>query len=181
MEVLVRNAEGNLSTTDRDYAAKKLGRLDKYFHSAQKVEIVHREDKLKHKVEVTVFADGLTVRGEETDASVTAAIDLVAQKIEGRLRKLKSRLIDRHRKRGSKIPLGLEEAMVEEGNDDGIPHVIIRERKHFLLKPMSTDEAALELEMLSHPFFVFRNEQTGNVEVLYKRKDGAYGLIQPEP
>ncbi|MEQ1823035.1 MAG: ribosome-associated translation inhibitor RaiA [Fimbriimonadaceae bacterium] len=176
MEVLVRNAEGNVSAQDREYAAKKLGRLDRFFNAAQRVEMVHRTDKLGHRVEITVFADGYTIRGEEHDANLLAAIDKVGDKLEGRLRKLKTRLVDSHRKRGTeKLPPGLEEPHHEEH------HVEIKERKTFLLKPMSPDEAALQLEMVDHPFFIFRNEDTNRISVLYRRKDGRYGLLEPEP
>lgn len=179
MEVLVRNAEGNVSIKDREYAAKKLGRLDRYFHSAQKVEMVHRAEGLGHRIEITVFADGFTVRGEEHDNSLHAAIDKVSDKIETRLRKLKGRIITSHRRRGASAPPAFEEHYEDEEAE--IQHIEIRERKQFLLKPMSADEAALQMEMIAHPFFVFKNEDSGQIEVLYKRKDGKYGLIQPEP
>ena len=175
MEVLVRNAEGNLPGRDREYAAKKLGKLDRYFNSAHRVEIVHREFKLGHRIEITVFADGLTLRGEETDESIRAAIDKVADKMENRLRRVKSRLIKSHRRRGNAVPHALEEAEGAEPTDG----FAIRERKTFLLKPMSTEEASLQMELLGHPFFVFRNEETNQTEVLYRRADGGYGLLSP--
>ena len=177
MEVLVRNAEGNLSPKDREYAAKKLGKLDRFFNQAQRVEIVHREAKQGHRIEVTVFADGLTVRGEETDESVTAAIDLVSEKLDNRLRRLKSRIVHNHRRSGKTVPNGLLE---EPDLEPSAPPFEIKERKTFLVKPMSAEEAGLQMEMVGHPFFVFRNEDSGQVEVLYKRKDGKYGLLQPE-
>ncbi len=176
MEVLVRNADGNLSDNDREYAARKLGRLDRYFNQAQKVEIVHREQKDRHRVEVTVFADGFTVRGEETDASVRAAIDLVSEKLDGRLRRLKTRIVHNHRRRGKPVPNGI----AEEAPEPEDAPVEIRERKQFLVKPLSIEEAALQLEMIDHPFYVFKNESNNRIEVLYKRKDGKYGLLQPE-
>lgn len=175
MELLVRNAEGNLTKSDHDYAAKKLGKLDRYFHNAQKVEMVHREGKLDHRIEVTVFADGLTLRGEERDGSVQAAIDKVAEKMENRLRRLKSRLIKSHRHKGVSVPIGLED---EPPADSEEPRV--KERKTVLLKPMSVEEAGLQMEMLGHPFFVFSNVDSREIEVLYKREDGHYGLIVPD-
>ncbi|HRJ27019.1 MAG TPA: ribosome-associated translation inhibitor RaiA [Fimbriimonadaceae bacterium] len=177
MEVLVRNAEGNLPTHDREYASKKLGRLDRYFHQARKVEIVHREEKLLHHIEVTVFADHFTVRGEESDASIAAAIDKVAEKLENRLRRLKSRLVKNHRRKGSDVPKGLLEEHAEAEEEH---HVEIKERKQFLLKLMNVDEAALQMDLLDHPFFVFRNEDNGNLEVLYKRKDGRLTVFYVE-
>lgn len=179
MDVLVRNAEGNVSKIDREYAAKKLGRLDRYFNSAQKVEMVHRAERNGHRIEITVFADGFTIRGEEHDADLQAAIDKVSDKLENRLRKLKGRLIRAHRGRGNQgLPPALAEAATEPDED---AHIQIRERKQFLLKPMTADEAALQLEMVDHPFYVFKNEATQQFAVLYRRKDGKYGLIAPEP
>jgi putative sigma-54 modulation protein len=182
MDVLVRNAEGNVSIKDREYAAKKLGGLDRYFHQAQKVEMVHREDRNGHRIEITVFADGFTIRGEDTEPTIQAAIDRVHDKLEIRLRKLKTRLIDSHRRKGTPPPPALE-TVDEEQHDPMISNgaVNVRERKSFQLKPMSIDEAALQMEMVDHPFFVFKNEDTGGVEVLYRRNDGKYGLLQPEP
>lgn len=178
MEVLVRNAEGNLADRDRDYAAKKLGTLDRYFNQAQKVEIVHREMKQGHRVEVTVFADGFTVRGEEIDADVRAAIDLVSEKLDQRLRRLKRRMHDSYRRRGHTLPRAIVE--VAEPDHEQAPPFQVAERKQFLVKPMSAEEAALQLEMVGHPFFIFKNDENNHIEVLYRRKDGKYGLLQPE-
>jgi putative sigma-54 modulation protein len=176
MEVLVRNAEGNVSKRDREYAAKKLGRLDRYFHTAQKVEMVHREQGLTHRIEITVFADGFTIRGEERDFTVQAAIDRVSEKLESRLRKLKGRIISTHRRKGQAPP----PALMKDAKPHSNGHCEVAERKVFLVKPMSLDEAALQLEMLGHPFFVFKNEDTNQVAVLYRRKDKRYGLLEPE-
>jgi putative sigma-54 modulation protein len=182
MELLVRNAEGNLKPVDREYAAKKLGRLDKFLNKATKVEMVHREEKHSrhngHRVEITVFADGLCIRGEEYDTELRAAIDRVSDKLESRLMRFKGRLIDRHRRKGNNVPAALESLPDEE--PESSKRVEIREKKQFLLKPMTVDEAALQMEMVDHAFFVFRNEETGRFEVLYKRRDGRYGLLQPE-
>ena len=176
MDLLVRNAEGNLTEKDRDYAAKKLGKLDRYFHAAHKVEMVHREGKLDHRIEITVFADGFTLRGEEKDETVQAAIDKVADKMENRLRRLKSRIIKSHRHKGRPLPDGLA---ADEAETEGAEPKIV-EHKRVLLKPMSLEEAGLQMDMLGHPFFMFKNSSTNQTEVLYRRVDGNYGLITPE-
>ncbi|HCD99622.1 MAG TPA: ribosome-associated translation inhibitor RaiA [Armatimonadetes bacterium] len=178
MEVLVRNAEGNVSEKDREYAAKKLGRLSRYFNQAQRVEMVHREERDGHRVEITVFADGLTIRGEEHDSNLRAAIDHVSDKLENRLKRLKERMRKHVRRRGGELPPALAEG---EEEAEEVAEVRVKERKQFLLKPMTIEEAALQMEMLGHPFFVFKNRDTNAIEVLYKRKDGHYGLLQPEP
>lgn len=178
MEVYVRNTEGVVTDGDKEYAAKKLGRLDRYFNHAQKVELVHRAEKLGHHIEITVFADGMTIRGEEHDPSMHAAIDRVHDKLESRLRKFKGRLRDRHRRNGHHVPKGLAE---DNGVEEDVErHIAIVEHKHFLLKPMSADEAALQMEMEDLPFYVFHNENSQRMEVLYRRRDGRYGLMHPE-
>jgi putative sigma-54 modulation protein len=180
MDVLVRNTEGNVSKIDREYAAKKLGKLNRYFNQASKIEMVHREEKGTHRVEITVFADGFTIRGEESDENIRAAIDKVGDKLENRLKRLKGRIVHNIRRKGQTLPPAFAEIPKEEL--DSLEHgAIIKERKAFLLKPMSAEEAALQMEMLGHPFFVFKNRDSEQVEVLYKRKDGNYGLLQPEP
>lgn len=180
MELLVRNAEGNLTEKDREYAAKKLGKLDRYFHDAQRVEIVHRQERSQHKpahrIEVTVHADGLFLRGEECDVSIAAAIDKVADKMENRLRRLKSKIVQAHKKRGQRAPDGFDS--VTEPEEDHVNGVV--EKKRFVMKPMSMDEALLQLELSGHAFFLFRNDRSNLTELVYKREGGGYGLLSPE-
>lgn len=176
METLLRNAEGNLAPNDREYAAKKLGRLDRYFRHANRVEIVHRAEKLGHKIEVTVFADGLTLRGEERDASVRAAIDLVAEKLESRLRKVKGRLAKEQKRRGHRE---LPEELVEAELEPEFEGMKVTQRKTFMLKPMSLEEALLQMELLGHPFFLFTNQDTRQTEVVYRRSNGTAGHLSP--
>ncbi|MBL8065370.1 MAG: ribosome-associated translation inhibitor RaiA [Chthonomonadaceae bacterium] len=179
MDILIRNAEGNLSNEDREYAVKKLGKLDRYFHVATKVEIVHRQEKQSHRpahrVEVTVHADGLFLRGEDHDVSIHAAIDKVSDRMETRLKKLKHKLASAYRTRGKAVPPALEETS-DYMEEDRSPVV---ERKRFVMKPMGLEEAILQMELSGHPFFMFRNEH-GASELLYKRESGGYGLLSPD-
>lgn len=178
IEILVRNAHGNLNEKHRDYAAKKLGKLDRYFRSANRVEIAHIEEKLGHHIEVTVFADGITLRGEETDPHVHAAIDKVADKLETRLRRMKSRIIKRHRTRGEQTPMGLEDISIpdEEIEEETF---VISEHKPYDMRPISVEDAALQMDLLGVDFYAFRNVETNEVEVLYRTKRGGFGLLSP--
>ncbi len=184
MEIIVRNAEGSLSAKDRDYAQQKINKLNKYFHQANRVEMVHRENKVdhhhSHRIEITVFADGYTIRGEENDSSITAAIDKVAHKLETRLTRLKGRIVDSYRKKGKNATTNLSAIDESSTVEDTSNKTEIKVTKQIFLEPMSYDEAALQLEMVGHPFYMFRNERSGQVEVLYRRNDGHYGLIQAE-
>ena len=179
MELLVRNAEGNVPKRDRDYAAAKLGKLDKYFHKAKKVEMVHSVQRRKHRLEVTVFADSFTIRGEELDDSLRACIDKVSEKLERRLRRLKRRLVRSYRRRGSKrVPAALTERPKRVEKQSKQPRVV--ERKRFALEKLTPDEAALQMELLGHSFFIFHNAGSGKFAVLYRRNDGDYGILEPK-
>lgn len=179
LEVLVRNAHGNLTETNKEYASKKLGKLDRYFSAANRVELAHTEDKRgEHKIEVTVYADGVMLHGNERDTNLNAAIDKVVDKLESRLRRLKSKLIKRHRGHGVEVPMGLEEvpfAEAQMADDSG--H--IAEHRSYSMKPMTVEEASLQLELMDHEFFVFRNAKTDEVEVIYRRDKGGFGVMSP--
>lgn len=179
LELLVRNANGNLSAKNRDYASKKLGKLDRYFNAASRVELAHTEDKRGlHKIEVTVFADGVMLHGRENDPDLNAAIDKVADKLESRLRKFKSKLVKRHRGNGSQIPAGLADWPDSEPD---LPEMSghIAEHRSYSMKPISLEEATLQLELTDHDFFVFRNEKSHAIEVLYRRGKGGFGVMAP--
>ncbi len=176
MELIIRNVSGDLTKDDLEYAEKKLTKLGKFFQAADKVELVHKSLKHSEKVEITVFAKGIHLRGEESGETTRAAIDLVSSKMETRLRRLKGRLIKSHRQRDEIEPSELIEVEFDEAQEEPT----IKEHKRFLFKPMSVEEASLQMELIDHPFFVFRNIETGHTEVLYKREDGHYGLLSPD-
>jgi putative sigma-54 modulation protein len=179
LEVLVRNAHGNLTETNKEYASKKLGKLDRYFNAANRVELAHTQDKRgEHKIDVTVYADGVMLHGNERDSNLNAAIDKVVDKLESRLRRLKSKIIKRHRGHGVQVPMGLAEVPYAEENmsaDSG--H--IAEHRSYSMKPMSVEEASLQLELMDHEFFVFRNVASDEVEVIYRREKGGFGVFSP--
>ncbi|SRR5581483_1125924 len=172
MELLVRNAEGNLPVRQREYAAKKFAKLSRYFNKASKVELVHHEQKGKHRLDVTIFADEFTLRGSERDGSLRACIDKVSEKLESRLRKLKHRLVDSHRRRGSKtLPVALTEGSRPQRSVG--PEF---EKTRIPLKTMTPDEAALQIEMVDALFLAFRDARTGSPHVIYKIRANRYGL-----
>jgi putative sigma-54 modulation protein len=174
MEMQVRNAEGNLTDQDREYASKKLGKLNRYFHKAHKVEMVHREERHLHIVEVTVFADHFTLRGQEKDESIRAAIDNVSEKLETRLRRLKRKLVNSHRRRSTPIPQALDEHLAAPVDE---PEETIEKYEHFSPKPMSVEEAVLQLELIDRQFLTFCNQDNGQVEVVFRTKKGGFGLV----
>jgi putative sigma-54 modulation protein len=176
MEILVRNAEGRVSARNRDYVAEKIGRLDRYFNSAQKAEVVHREDRGMHKLQITVFANGHFVRSEEKDPNFKAAVDKITDKLHTRLSKLKERIVQSHRRKGP----GDQFTMLEVMPKESAPKKQVKEHKHFLVKPMSAQEAITQMEEMQSQFFLFRDEISNEMLVMYKRKDGHFGLMKPE-
>lgn len=178
LDVLVRNAHGNLDDKQRDYAAKKIGRLDRYFHAASKAEIAHTEERLGHCVEVTLYIDGLVLHGHASGQTPYVAIDAVVDKLEGRVKRLKSKLARRHRSRGEQVPYGLDEGEVERTAIDNFDHVV--ENRHYSAKPVSLEEAVLRLEMGGQPFFLYVDDRSKRVSAVYKRTKGGIGLMTPE-
>lgn len=126
----------------------------------------------KYRVEITCQAAGHTVRVEAAEATAENALDLAIAKFEKQLRRLKDRMV--RRTRSPKTPQALPE--VESEDDD---ELLIVRTKQFVMKPMSPEEAVLQLDLLSHEFFLFENANTARLSLVYRRRDGAYGLIEP--
>ncbi len=179
----------NLQVTDalRDFIERKLSKLERYFDNSAKVEAYVSLNVLKdgHKVEVTIPFPGLLVRAEELSEDMYASVDLVVEKLERQIRKYKTRV-----NRRSRQDAGLRNKLKENASNKNIPVATLDEEddsnykivrtKRFNLKPMDTEEAILQMELLGHNFFVFTNAVTDQVNVIYRRKDGKVGLIEPE-
>lgn len=168
----------NIEVTEalKDIAVQKIQKLEKFFTPETHATITMSVERKVQKIEVTIPIKGSVIRAEEHDESMYAAIDLVVDKLERQLVKHRKKIVDRHRQSGSfkNEYLDFEE---EEEDEDKIE--IVRS-KRFALKPMDAEEACMELELLGHDFFVFRSSETDEVNVVYKRKNGAFGLIEPE-
>lgn len=157
----------------KSYIEEKIGRLDKYFENPDNVTATALI-KLRGKdqvVEVTINANKFILRGEESHKDLYASIDKVSDKIERQIRKNKTRLKKKTVKDISKdFVLDFEE---KEENDN-----VIVKRKVIENKPMSEEEAILQMELLGHEFFAYKNEETKEVNILYRRKDGDYGVLE---
>lgn len=175
-----------MSVTDalEHYATEKVGKLSKFFdeqHSASRVEVelIHERNRSISEpevVETTLFINGTVLKARESSPDMYASIDGMSDKLERQVRRYRGRQIDRwqgQKKSDSPEP---EPFMVEEEED--IETRIVR-TKQFQMKPMSAEEAALQLELLDHAFYVFTSADTGDINVVYRRRDGNYGLIEP--
>ena len=153
----------------------KIGKLEKYFTPDTEVHVTLSVEKDRQKIEVTIPVKGSVIRSEQVSSDMYVSIDLVEEVIERQLRKYKNKLIDKHQEGGSfQSEFMAEEAEVDDGE------IKIVRTKRFGMKPMFPEDACVQMELLGHNFFVFSNAETDEVNVVYKRKDGAYGLIEPE-
>lgn len=175
MEYKIRGKKFKITEDIKNYVETKLGKLDKYFETPEQfvATVVIRPDGPMQVVEVTIPAKRMILRAEEANKDPFAAIDLVLDKLERQIRKNKTRMS----KKGNKdkiVGLAIDFDIEKEEKDT----TKIVKRKDIELKPMSDEEAILQMNLIDHDFFVFRNAKNGEIEVVYKRKDGNYGLIK---
>lgn len=172
MLINVKGKNIDITPALKAYSEKKLQRLQKYFNHIQLMEVTQSLQRNWHVVEVLVEGDGILLRAEERATDMYEAIDLVSKKLEEQMRRYKERLVRKHRTAPEEsLP---EEEVVEESEEPRIVRI-----KRFPIKPMAPEEAAQQMELLNHSFFVFLNSETQQVNVIYKRRDGNYGLIEP--
>lgn len=166
----------NIDITEglRSAVEDKIGKLERYFTDSTEVYVTLSTEKNRQKIEVTVPMKGSIIRAEETSTDMYVSIDLVEEVIERQLRKYKNKLIDKEQNAAH-----LNRAFIDEDAYEEEEIQIIRSKK-FAMKPMDPEEACVQMELLGHNFFVFRNSETEEVNVVYKRKNNTYGLIEPE-
>ncbi len=178
---MIYNVRGeNIEVTPalRDYAEKKISKLEKYFHEAPNATVYINlkvyNDKTT-KVEVTIPFPELVLRAEERHEDMYAGLDLVADKLERQIRKYKTKVNRKMRETGTDVIFRNDIAPKEKEEKQEIE--IVR-TKRFDLKPMSSEEAVLQMNLLGHSFFVYTDAETNTTNIVYKRKDGKYGLIE---
>lgn len=167
----------NIDLTDKlkTMVEEKLSKLDHFFSEDTQVNVMLSAEKDRQKIEVTIPMKGQIIRSEQSSQDMYASIDMVEDVIERQLRRHHRKLIEKHRNpKADFTDSFINESDEEEGTID-----IIR-TKRFGIKPMYPEDACVQMELLGHDFFVFFNAQTEEVNVVYKRKDGAFGLIEPE-
>ena len=166
----------NIDVTEglKEAVYEKIGKLERYFTDDTEVQVTFSVEKERQKIEVTIPMKGNIIRAEEESTDMYVSIYLVEEIIERQLRKYKNKIVDR-----KQSGIGLNQAFIEEEVVDDEEIQIIRS-KRFAIKPMDAEEACIQMELLGHDFFVFRNSETDEVNVVYKRKKNSYGLIEPE-
>lgn len=168
----------NIEVTEgiRNAVEEKLGKLDKYFAEETKADVTLSVNRNDQKVEVTIPVKGNIIRAEEISDDMFASIDMVEETIERQLVKYKNKLVDKKKAYRESFTPDFIDADYEDEEESAVK--IVR-TKSFGIKPMDAEEACVQMELLGHNFFVFLNAQTDEVNVVYKRKGGKYGLIEP--
>lgn len=175
MRIAITGKGMDVSDYLRELAEKKVRKLSRYFRSDTEAHVTMSIERSRHIVEVTIPFDGVVLRGEEATGDMYASIDGVLKKLEKQILKHRTKLEKRLRTDAydDEAPIFQESAVEEEELE------VVRTKK-YPIKPMDLSEAVLQMDLLGHEFFVFVNAKTTEVNVLYKRKDGNLGLLEPE-
>ncbi|KAF0335524.1 ribosome-associated translation inhibitor RaiA [Pediococcus acidilactici] len=175
----VRGENIEVTESIRDYVEKRIGKIEKYFDQGANpkahVNLKVYQDRTA-KVEVTIPLPYLVLRAEETSPDLYASVDLVTDKLERQIRKYKTKINRKSRETGYKgVEIPQEDAREDE--EEASEFNIVR-TKQVSLKPMGAEEAILQMDMLGHNFFIYEDADTGSVDIVYRRHDGRYGLIE---
>jgi putative sigma-54 modulation protein len=157
-----------------------LQRLSRYFRSVREAHVTHLEQRGRHQLEVQLDLDGILIRAEERNQDLHIATDAVVNKLEEQVKRLKGK-IRSHRGKADAPTVATVTSALAELDDDEVPETppaIVARKKRFAIKPMSVDEAVLQMELLHHDFFAFLNADTDLVSVIYRRRDGNFGLLE---
>ena len=166
----------NVEVTESLKAAvqEKLGKLDRFFSQDTVAQVTLSVEKSSQMIEVTITVKGGIIRAEQSNSDMYASIDLVEESIETQLKRYKNKLIDRYQDKKNFSKEFIEQEVEDE------EEIKIVKTKRFDFKPMDPEEACMQMELLGHSFFVFTNAETDQINVVYKRKNNTYGLIEPE-
>lgn len=169
MNIIINGRHMELTENLKHYAEEKIGKFKKYLGNITEAIVTLSVEKYRHKAEVLLKVNGSLIQAESSTDEMYASIDEVVEKLERQVKKYKEKIVS-HRKNKDKA--------IEASTSEGISPTIIKS-KSFALKPMSVEEAAMQMNLLDKGFFIFTNASSGNINVLYKRDDGNLGLIEP--
>lgn len=180
MELIITGKNMNVSTRTEDYVRHKLERLDRHLSEPVEAHVELSSENTKNAnqrqiIQVTLHRNGAIIRAEERSAEMRAAVDAVVDKLDKQLRRYKDKQVRKRR-----APVGIGEAVLEELEEPVEPEPLIVRTKKFKTSPMSAQEAVEQMELLGHSFFLFLNDTTGDLNVVYRRDDGNYGVLEPQ-
>lgn len=175
LNINVRGKQFRVTDALKDYAEKRVGKLGKYSDDFMDVQVTLSVEKERQRVEVTAPLNGFILRGEEETDDMYSAIDLVMDKLERQMEKYRKR-IGKKRVKSSKD----EPSFMPDSDDEVFDNDSILKTKRFPAKLMSVDEAVMQMNLIGHSFYVFMNSESEQMNVVYRRKHGGYGLLEPE-
>lgn len=172
MKFNIRGQKIEITGAIKDYAQKKVSKLEKYFDKPDElnVNVVIKPKGLEQKAEVTIIFKKFVLRAEDSNKDLYAALDLVADKLERQIRKNKTRM------RNNKESIKMFNLDFDTNNEEKDTNIV--RRKNIEMKPMDEEEAILQMELSDHDFYVFKNTKTNLINIIYKREDGNYGLME---
>ena len=176
MEIIIRGSKLEITDSMESYAKEKISKLERYLDASEnaKATVLAKVNGHLHKIEVTIPLKSVILRAEETQEDFYAAVDVVIDKLERQIRKNKTRIQASKKKEIKDFAYGF----IEEIEDDDEEQETVVKRKKIDLKPMSEEEAILQMELLGHTFYLYKDAETNKATVVYKRKDGNYGVIE---
>ena len=178
MKIIISGKKLELTDGIKTAIEDKLGKLERYLNPETEVKVTVSAKKSTQKIEVTIIPiSGPIIRAEDSEENLYAAIDIVYDKLKKQIRRYKNKLQDKHQSKDESIRFQMDEGMEE---DDESLDIVIERRKKFDMKPMNPEEAVLQMELIGHGFYMFRNVDSDEISIVYKREDGGYGLIEHE-
>jgi len=172
MNIIINGKHLDVTPALKSYAEEKVGKFERYISDISEAVVTLSVEKFRHKVEVLLKVNGVMIQAESVTGEIYSSIDEVSEKLERQIKKYKDKLVKRRKVPAKHVEVPAELAPARE-------HGIIIKNKRFELKPMSPDEASMQMELLDKNFFVFVNDISGDVNVIYRRTDGNFGLIEP--
>ena len=174
MKIIITGKNLDVSEGLRNAVEEKIGKLEKYFAEDTTAKVTLSVEKDRQKIEVTIPVKGNIIRSEQTSSDMYVSIDLVQEIIERQLKKYKKKLIDKKQN-----AVSFSDALIEKIEDDEEEVKIVR-TKQFDIKPMYPEDACVQMELLGHTFFAFVNAETDEINVVYRRRGGTYGILEPD-
>ena len=176
MRTTIIGRKVSLRDNFKELAEKKLSRFDRIFDEDAQAKVIVTLERNRQTVEITISSRGMIYRAESTEDEMNDALDEVIDALGGQIRRNKTRLGKRLRSGAIEDIIARDDGREERSED---AYRIVR-TKHFIVKPMNLEEAVLQMNLLGHQFFMFRNQDSGEINVVYRRKNGDYGLLEPD-
>ncbi|RPI38399.1 MAG: ribosome-associated translation inhibitor RaiA [Nitrospiraceae bacterium] len=172
MNILVNGRHLEVTSALKSYAEEKIKKFERYSSDISEAIVTLSVEKYRHKAEVMLKANGMLIQAESVTGEIYSAIDEVTEKLDRQVKKYKEKHVSRRKGAAKNAETSLNTSSLHE-------EARIIKNKRFELKPMSPDEASMQMELLDKSFFVFINDMSGDINVIYRRQDGNFGLIEP--